>query len=176
MPKKAKKRGTIYLWTGTGAGKTTSSLGVALRSVGHKKKVIIIQFLKGRKDIGEYKIMERLKPYYEVHQFGRVGWVDLHNPSKIDIELARKGLKFAAECLKRKPHLLVLDELALAVAFKLVPLNEVLKILKNVPPKTTVYITGRFAPKGLIRAADYVTEFVTLKMPKKIVARKGIEY
>ena len=47
----------IYLWTGDGWGKTTSAFGVALRALGHGFKVIVVQFMKGRKEeIGEYKI------------------------------------------------------------------------------------------------------------------------
>ena len=58
------RKGNVYLWTGDGWGKTTSALGVALRAVGHKQKVVVVQFMKGRKNIGEYKIMKKLKPYY----------------------------------------------------------------------------------------------------------------
>ena len=45
-------KGNIYLWTGNGAGKTTSALGVSLRAIGHNKKVVIIQFMKGWKNTG----------------------------------------------------------------------------------------------------------------------------
>ena len=170
------KKGKVYVWTGLGAGKTTSALGVALRTVGHGMKAIVIQFLKGRKDIGEYKIKKKLAPNYEIYQFGRPGWVDLHNPSKQDIKMAQEGLKFAEKCLKKKPDLLVLDEINYAVAFGLVPVKDLLKLLDKVPEKTSVYLTGRFAPRQIMERADYVTEFVPLKMPKKIIARKGIEW
>lgn len=59
--------GHIYLYTGTGAGKTTNALGLALRSIGHKRKVVIIQFLKWQKNIGEYKIRNLLTPCYEIY-------------------------------------------------------------------------------------------------------------
>ncbi|ENO12076.1 ATP:corrinoid adenosyltransferase [Thermoplasmatales archaeon SCGC AB-539-C06] len=86
----------IYLWTGEGSGKTTSALGVALRCAGHKMKVIIVQFMKGRKDIGEYKIMKKLKPYYQIYQFGRKEFIrPLDKPTQKDKELAKKGLEFA---------------------------------------------------------------------------------
>lgn len=170
------KKGLVYIWTGIGAGKTTSALGVALRQAGHRQKAIVIQFMKGRKDIGEYKIRNRLKPYYEIYQFGRKGWVNLKHPSKEDKEIAHKGLAFAYKCLKKKPHLLVLDEINLAVAAKLLAAKEVIDFLNKVPAKTSVYLTGRHAPKELIDRADYATEFVTLKQPKKMTARKGIEY
>jgi len=74
--------GHIYLYTGTGAGKTTNALGLALRSVGHKHKVVIIQFLKWWKKTGEYKIRNRLKPYYEIYQFGRPGWFKVKDGDK----------------------------------------------------------------------------------------------
>ena len=62
--------GEIYLYTGNGAGKTTNALGLALRSLGHGRKVFIVQFLKGRKNIGEFKIKEKCKlnENYEIHQ------------------------------------------------------------------------------------------------------------
>lgn len=170
------KKGLVYLWTGIGAGKTTSALGVALRQAGHKHKSIIIQFMKGRKDVGEYKIRNKLRPYYEIHQFGKKGWVNLKKPTKKDKEYAKKGLAFAYKCLKKKPHLLVLDEINLAVAIGLLTAKEVIDFLDKVPAKTSVYMTGRYAPKSLIDRADFATEFVTLKQPKKMVARRGIEY
>lgn len=170
------KKGLVYLWTGIGAGKTASALGIALRQVGHRQKAIVIQFMKGRKDIGEYLVRNKLKPYYEIYQFGRKGWVDLKKPSKEDKELARKGLAFAYKCLKKKPYLLILDEINLAVAINLLSAKEVIDFLDKVPSKTSVYLTGRYASKALIDRADYATEFVTLKQPRKIIARKGIEY
>ena len=174
--KMERKKGIVYLWTGMGAGKTTSALGVALRQAGHKQKAIIIQFMKGRKDIGEYKIRNKLKPYYEIHQFGGEELVDLENPSKKDREFARKGLEFAYKCLEKRPHLLVLDEINLAVAIGLLTAGEVIDFLDKVPAETSIYLTGRYASKTLIDRADFATEFVTLKQPKKIIARKGIEY
>lgn len=168
-------KGTVYIWTGIGAGKTTSAIGVALRQVAHKQKVIIIQFMKGRKDVGEYMIRQRLKPYYEIYQFGTKKWVDLKNPSEQDRALAHEGLAFAFECLKKKPSLIILDEINLAVAVGLLTSDEVIKFLDSAPAKTSVYLTGRYASKKLIDRADYATEFVTIKQ-KQIKARKGIEY
>ncbi len=170
------KKATVYLWTGTGYGKTTSALGAALRQVGHGNKVIIVQFMKGRKYIGEYKIMNRLKPNYQIFQFGRPGWVDIKNPDKIDRNLAAKALEFAYTAIKQKPGLLVLDEVNIAVAIGLLPEKSVLAFLDKVPASTAVYLTGRYATPKLIWRADYVTEFVTLKQPDKIVPKKGIDW
>ena len=41
------KKGLLMVFTGNGKGKTTASLGMALRTIGHGHKVAIIQFIKG---------------------------------------------------------------------------------------------------------------------------------
>lgn len=172
-----KGKAPVYLWTGLGWGKTTSALGVALRCVGHGYKVIIVQFMKGRKDsIGEYKIKDLLGKNYEIRQFGRRGWVNLEKPGKEDKALAKKGLEFAKKAAKKKPFLLFLDEINLAVAIGLLDEKEVLKFLDEIPPKVHVYMTGRNATQGLIKRANYVNEIVMIKGPKKLEGEKGIDY
>ena len=120
--------------------------------------------------------MKRLKPNYQIYQFGRPGWVDIKNPEQQDKELARKGLEFAYKSIKKKPDLLVLDEINIAVAVGLLPEKDVLELLDKIPAGTAVYMTGRYATPKLIWRADYVTEFVTLKQPEKIVPKKGIDW
>ncbi len=169
--------GYTYLWTGTGGGKTTNALGLALRTVAHKRKVIIIQFLKWWKKTGEYKIRNKLKPHYEIYQFGRKGWKGLKNLNKRDKKLAEKALEFAKKITKKKkPHLLVLDEINLALYCKLLDVNDVINFLDKIPKKTDVVLTGRFAPPELIRMADFVNEILDLKHPKKIPTTKGIQW
>ena len=183
--------GYVYLFTGTGAGKTTNALGLALRSVGHKHKVVIIQFLKWWKNIGEYKIKDKLKPYYEIYQFGRPAWFGvkkrkasfkgekfkLESFKSVDKKLAKKALDFARKVLKeKKPNLLVLDEINLALHWKLLDVKDVLDLLKDIPKKTDVVLTGRYAPEELIEKSDFVNEIREIKMPKKFKLTKGIQY
>ena len=169
--------GHIYLYTGTGAGKTTNALGLALRSIGHKQKVIVIQFLKWWKNTGEYKIRKMLAPYYEIYQFGRKGWHGLSNLGEEDKKLAHKALRFAEKIVKEKqPHLLVLDEINLALHCKLLDVKEVLEFLDIIPKKTDVVLTRRFAPKEFLDRAEFVNEVVDVKYPKEMVTTKGIQY
>lgn len=171
------KMGHVYLYTGTGAGKTANALGLALRSVGHKRRVIIIQFLKWWTNTGEYQIRNVLKPYYEIHQFGRKGWVGLANLDEEDKNLARKALNFAERITKeKKPHLLVLDEINLALSCQLLTIEEVLDLLNKLPKTTDVVLTGRYAPKELVERADFVNEIRDIKSPKEMVTTKGIQY
>lgn len=185
--------GYTYLYTGTGAGKTTNALGLALRSIGHDHKVVIIQFLKYWKNTGEYKIKNKFNSNYQIYQFGRPGWFRLDGSPKTyrfgkqkfvvkdlgdaDKLFAKKGLEFAKKILKKeKPNLLVLDEINLVLHWKLLNLKEVLNFLDKIPSKTEVILTGRFAPKQLIKKADFVNEIIDVKHPKKIPATKGIQY
>jgi cob(I)alamin adenosyltransferase len=183
--------GYIYLYYGTGGGKTANALGLALRSVGHGKSVVIIQFFKWKKDIGEYLIKDRLAPYYEIYQFGREAWLGEEEKTaefggekfavecvkSHDKELAKKALDFAAKILhEKKPHLLVLDEIGLAVQWKLLDAKDVLKLLDNVPEETTVVMTGRLAPKELVDRADFVNVVELVKMPKDFKLTQGIQY
>jgi cob(I)alamin adenosyltransferase len=183
--------GYIYLYYGTGGGKTANALGLALRSVGHEKKVVIIQFFKWRKDIGEYLIKDKLGPNYEIYQFGRPAWLGkeektaefagekfkVESIKKQDKELAKKGLEFAAQIMKdKKPYLLVLDEINLAVHWNLLEVKDVLELLDKVPKETTVVMTGRYAPQELIDRADFVNIVQDVKMPKDFKLTEGIQY
>ena len=169
--------GYVYLYVGTGAGKTTNALGLALRSVGHRHKVIIIQFMKWWKNIGEYKVQKMLAPYYEIYQFGRKGWIGLSNLNDEDRKLAEKALKFAEKITnEKKPSLLVLDEINLALYCQLLDVREVIDFLNRIPRNTDVVLTGRFAPQELIERADFVNEVKDVKYPKNMVTTIGIQY
>jgi len=185
--------GNIYIYYGTGGGKTANALGLALRSVGHRQKVVIVQFMKWRTDIGEYKIRDMLKPYYEIYQFGSPGWIrvrqgdteirlggirlHVRNVEESDKMLAKRALEFAKKTmLDSQPNLLILDEICLAAYLGLLTTQEVLDVLKQVPEKTDVVMTGRLVPKELIDRADFVNEIIDIKSPERFVTKKGIQY
>ena len=54
--------------------------------------------------------------------------------------------------------------------------KEVIIFLKNIPKSINVYVTGRYATKGMIRAADYVNKVEMFKGPKKSTGERGIDY
>ena len=62
----------IYILTGDGKGKTTSSIGMGIRAVGSGKRVLMVQFLK-TKHTGEYKAIEKIKNF-DIESFGRPGF------------------------------------------------------------------------------------------------------
>ena len=168
----------MRIYTGEGAGKTLAAFGLALRAIGHGQKVVIVQFLKGRKDVGEYKVKERLSPNLEIYQFGREGFVSLRNPERVDHELARKGIEFAKQVLQSKPDVLILDEVNLAASLGLIEVKDVLELIEKAPDDMVIVLTGRYAPKEFIDVADLVTEMKKIKHPfdRGEFAKKGREY
>jgi cob(I)alamin adenosyltransferase len=118
-----------------------------------------------------------LEPYYEIYQFGREGWIGLGTLGDEDKKLAEKALKFAEKIVKeKKPDLLVLDEINLALYSQLLDTKDVLRLLDKIPEGTDVVLTGRFAPQELIDRADFVNEIKEIKSAKATVTTKGIQY
>jgi len=168
-------KGYIHVYTGNGKGKTTAALGLSLRAVCAGKKVYFGQFIKGMK-YSELSAAEFLKNF-EIHQFGRNCFI-FNKPTEEDVLLAKKGLEEIGRIIAQGSYdIVVLDELNIAIYYRLVSIEEVLDVLEKKHPETEVIITGRYAPKELIEKADLVTEMTEIKHYYKqgVQARKGIE-
>ncbi len=171
-------KGYIQVYTGNGKGKTTASLGLSVRAAGHGLRTVIIQFMKGWIDYGELKGVAMLSPYVEIHQAGRDTFVNREDPDPEDIRLARDGWELAkATVLARKADIVVLDEINCAVSFGLLPVSEVLDLLRKKPDGMEIVLTGREAPEEIVAIADLVTEMRDVKhyYDKGIDARVGVE-
>ena len=169
--------GLIQVYTGTGKGKTTAALGLSLRACGKGLSVFIIQFMKGRINYGELKSIDRL-PGATIEQYGRPDFVDRKEPAQIDIDLARKGLERAKNIIASGDHdIVVLDELNVALDYKLIPEEEVIEMLEKRPDNVEVVITGRDAPRSMIDIADLVSVISEVKHPYRcgLHSREGID-
>ena len=130
----------IQIYTGNGKGKTTAALGLAIRAAGAGKKVYICQFIKG-KPYSELRCLGAIKSI-RVEQFGR-GCFIKEEPSRIDIELAQKGLKKIIEVIKNREHtVIILDEIICALDVKLIELDAVLQLIKSAPANVELVLTG----------------------------------
>ena len=173
-----KDKGLIQVFTGNGKGKTSAALGSILRAAGHGFKVFVVFFMKGKYPYGEFSSLPRL-PNVEVASFGLRCLVDRNNINPEEIEQAQLALKTAREAmLSGKYDMVVLDEVNVAVYFKLIPLDDVVKLVEAKPSELELILTGRYAEAAVIERADLVTEMVKVKHPydKGVKARKGIEY
>lgn len=163
----------LYVFYGGGEGKTTAALGKGLRALGHGMGVVVIQFLKKRES-GEYLFQGHLEDF-DIHQFGRKQFV--YSPIKKDFQLANEGLKFVKD-MKDYPEVLILDEVLEAIGLKLVLEEDLLRIIKKIPKKTLIILTGRKCPRKILKEADVVTEFKKVKhwFDKGVRAKKGVNY
>jgi len=172
------KQGLIQLYTGNGKGKTTAAFGLALRALGHGWRVTILQFMKGDAKYGEVCSMA-LFPNCQIMRFGRDTFVDYNNPDPADLELAKQGFEVLENIFTENScDLLILDEINVALALKLLPEEEVVTLLTKRPPNMEVVLTGRYAPQSIQQCADLITEMQPLKHPFEtgIPAREGIEF
>ncbi|HII95427.1 MAG TPA: cob(I)yrinic acid a,c-diamide adenosyltransferase [Candidatus Methanofastidiosum sp.] len=171
-------KGLIQVYTGNGKGKSTAAFGLALRASGRGLKTIIIQFMKQGNTYGEHFAIAKIENI-EIVSFGKPKFVNFKNPSKEDIELVNEAFEFSKKTINSgKYDIVILDEINIALNFKLLEIEKVIDLLKNRPENLEVVLTGRLAPQELIDLADLVSEIVEIKHPyqKGIGAREGIEY
>lgn len=172
------QEGLVQVYTGNGKGKTTAALGLALRAVGHQKRVIMFQFMKGDKEYGEIQASQAL-PGFTIVQCGRVDFVDLKNPATVDREMAQQGWQDAQNAITQGQYdIVILDEINVALFCGMIETQEVVAFLKKRPRNVEVILTGRYAPDLLLASADLVTEMQEIKHPYQqgIPARCGIEF
>jgi cob(I)alamin adenosyltransferase len=178
MERKRLQQGLVQVYTGDGKGKTTCALGLALRAVGQGFKVFMVQFMKGR-DTGEARAAARLAPELTLRYFGRPGLVNLKAPDPEDLVLINEARELARRVMESGDYdLVILDEINLALAYGLIPLEDMLTWLRARPPWVEVVLTGRQAPAELVAFADLVTEMRPVKhyYAAGVPARRGIEW
>jgi len=171
------KKGLIQIYTGDGKGKTTAALGLALRAVGHRMKVLMIQFMKGDQ-YGELESSKKLSPYLTLKQVGREKFISKSNPDPKDLQLAREGFLMAKKAIQNKEYdIVILDEINLAVDYGLIPLTEILQLIDSKPEEIELILTGRNVNREILERADLITEMVERKhyYDKGVPAREGIE-
>ncbi|HIJ94194.1 MAG TPA: cob(I)yrinic acid a,c-diamide adenosyltransferase [Desulfuromonadales bacterium] len=171
------ERGYIQVYTGNGKGKTTASLGLALRAVGRGLRVCFFQFIKGGGRYGEHLAAEKLAPLLTIIQTGRPGWVNTKDITE-DRRVAQEALTQARQLLTSGDYdLFICDEINGAVGFGLIDVEQVLELISAKPAQVELVLTGRNAHEQVIAAADLVTEMRDIKhyYAAGVPARTGIE-
>ena len=169
-------KGYVQVYTGNGKGKTTASLGLAMRGAGAGLKVFIVQFLK-LGDYSEIKALERFPELITVEQYG-VGHFVKGKPSDEDIKAGQRGYERLLEILKQGKHdLVIAEEANVAVMVGLIPEEKLLDLMDIKPDHVELVITGRGATPAVIEKADLVTEMREIKhyYTMGVAARVGIE-
>ena len=172
--------GLIQIYTGTGKGKTTAALGLALRARSHGLKVGYISFHKNPERWGyqEQDVLEKIG--VDVKRFAK------QHPL-CDDSVTHDDLR--AACLEGLAHVrtvfadnlydvLILDEINISVRDGYVTEDEVVALVDAKPESVELVLTGRGATEAMIERADLVSDICAVKHPydKGIEARKGIDF
>ena len=172
------RTGLVQIFTGDGKGKTTAAVGTIVRALSHGLKVYVGVFMKGDVPSGEWTFLAN-QPGIKIERFGINSFVDPGRIKPEEREQAAKALKAAAAAVSSGDYdLVVLDEINVALGWKLIPVEDVSKLIESKPPQVELILTGRRADNELVKRADLVTEMLKIKHPyeKGIKAREGIEF
>jgi cob(I)alamin adenosyltransferase len=168
----------LLIFTGDGKGKTTASLGMAVRAIGHGMRVKIIQFIKADDTTGEIAFARNVEQL-EIVQTGR-GFVPKKGHKNFDkhVAAALQGVDLAREALMSADYsLVILDEICSTVQLGLLEEHAVLDLLSHAEHEKIVVLTGRNATSAMIAVADTVTEMRCIKHGYEIgkKAQPGVE-
>jgi len=174
------KKGLLIVFTGNGKGKTTASLGMALRTIGHGYKVAIIQFIKGGWKTGEEKALKNLSSNISWHSLGE-GFTWETQDRVRDEKLVQEAWQLAKKYIQNESYkLIILDEINIATKLGYLAPEEIITFLKSLNNrKIHIVLTGRGASDSIINYADLVTEMKLIKHPFKeqgIKAQKCVEF
>jgi cob(I)alamin adenosyltransferase len=173
------EKGLVLVFTGEGKGKTTAALGLALRSLGHGERVAVVQFIKGGWQPGEARALELFGEALAWHALGE-GFTWETQDRERDRALVQGAWERSCAYLADPGrHLVVLDEVNVALKLGYLAVEQVLEGLALRPPLTHVALTGRGAPAALLERADLVTEMKLVRHPFReqgVKAQRGIEF
>ncbi len=180
---KTLEKGLLIVHTGKGKGKSTAAFGLVTRAIGNGLRVGCVQFVKGKWETGERKVLEHFPDQVTIKTMGE-GFTWVTQDRARDIRAAQAAWQASKEmiesCRGEDPayDMVLLDELNIVLRYDYLPLEEVVEVLQNRPPDLHVIVTGRNAKPELIEAADLVTEMTQVKHPFReqgVKAQRGIE-
>ena len=172
------EKGLLIVHTGAGKGKSTAAFGLALRMLGHGRKVAVVQFIKGAWSTGERTVLEQFGDRVSWHTMGEGFTWETQDRARDIAAACRAWDRAMAEMQRPELALLVLDELNIALRYDYLDVAEVLAALAARPKMLHVVVTGRNAKPALIAAADLVTEMTVVKhhFAAGVKAQAGVEF
>lgn len=172
------KKGCLQIYCGDGKGKTTASVGLAVRAAGNGMKVYFCQVMKDGHS-GEVEMLKKLGVSYHCC-CERLGffWNMTDEQKEEAARIYTKLFEEAVHTVVEEDYdLLVIDEFMSAYNHGFIDQKKALSFFLNKPPHLEIVLTGRDPGEELLKLADYVTEMKKVKHPfdAGIPARKGIE-
>lgn len=172
--------GLIHIYTGTGKGKTTSSVGLGVRALSHDLRVCYSYFSKKPSMFGNTEVNS-------LEKLGAVimGSESQHPSFNKDVthmshsEVSQENFSNIKKLISVEDFdMLIMDEILISVSQEFIKESELIDFIKSKPSKLELVMTGRGASDNLIDLADYVSYIEMVKHPyqKGIASREGIEF
>ncbi|MGV2979015.1 cob(I)yrinic acid a,c-diamide adenosyltransferase [Camelimonas sp. ID_303_24] len=172
------EKGLLIVNTGPGKGKSTAAFGLALRMLGHGRKVGVVQFIKGAWSTGEQTALQRFGDLVTWRSMGE-GFTWETQDRDRDVAAATKAWETACAMMDDPDNaMVILDELNIALRYDYLDLAAVVARLQARRPDLHVVVTGRNARPELLAAADLVTEMGAAKhhFAAGVKAQQGVEF
>jgi len=172
------EKGLLIVHTGAGKGKSTAAFGLALRMLGHDRRVGVVQFIKGAWLTGERAALAAFGDRIAWHTLGEGFTWETQDLARDRAAAQRAWAQALALMADESLALVILDELNIALRYDYLDLSEVLQALSARRPDLHVVVTGRNAKPSLLAAADLVTEMTVVKhhFAAGVKAQSGIEF
>jgi len=178
MATKHEGQGLLMVHTGDGKGKSTAAFGMVARALGWGYKVGIVQYIKGKWITGERQFFAKFPDQVTYKVMGEGFTWDTQDRAR-DVAAAEAAWEMSLEMIADPSlHLVLLDELNIALRYDYLDIAKVVEGLKARPPEKHVCVTGRNAKPELIAIADLVTEMTLVKHPfeQGFKAQRGIDF
>ncbi len=169
--------GQLHVYDGEGKGKSQAALGVVLRTIGlgicekRRTRVLLLRFLKGPgRSYDEDAAIEALQQGFphliDQVRTGRADFFTADESNKFDLSEAKRGWDIAKGAIASALYsVVVLDELNPVLDLGLLPLDDVVKAIVSRPEGMEVIVTGRAAPRELIKVAELHSEMRAHRLP-----------
>ncbi len=168
-------KGLIHLYWGEGKGKTTAAVGLAVRALGHGRRVAVVQFLKDGTS-GELEPLRRLGA--AVYSGGGCGKFTAQMTPEEREDTARQNTEHLRRALEVPCDLLILDEACAAWRLDMADRELLRRAVLERPQGREVVLTGREPAPWMREAAHYSTEMRCHRHPYQegVPAREGVEF
>lgn len=181
------KDSVVVVYTGEGKGKTSAGVGLMARSLGAGWRIAFVQFVKSWQ-VSEHDFIEKIEPIFKKYLLfykGGKGFFKAGALSESDIT-EEDHKKAAAEtyqvaydaAISGKFDLVICDEINNAVHDGLLTQDQLLALIEERNPKTSLCFTGRNFPEKLLNKVDIATHMTKMKhhFDEKYLANKGIDF
>lgn len=171
----------LHVYTGDGKGKTTAAMGLALRALGHGQRVLVAQFIKDGRS-GELAALEQFPSATVWHNATVQTFIfrmTADEQAQVRRQQTRQAQALAVAVQEHRPHLIVLDELGLALHLDMVAQSVGRELIMAALSSGETVVTGRNIPDWLEEKADYLSVITAQRHPyvtQGLPARMGVEW